>query len=244
MTPTATGAGVEHPRRLMMSVLRPVVALYTQRRYGVRVHHADRVPVSGPVILAANHVGWLDGPLLAIHTPRPVHALTKREMFVGRMDGFLTASGQIPVDRFAPDPRAMKLCRRVLEAGGVIGIFPEGARGAGELELFRGGAAYLALVSGAPVVPATLFGTREPGEDSHSRPPAGSRVDIVYGEAWRVDPRPWPRRKRDVAEASADLRRHMLVSLAVAKELTGRTLPGPLPAGDSERAAQRKQATT
>ena len=82
----------------------------------------------------------------------------------------------------------MKTCLRVLEDDGVIGIFPEGSRGAGELELFKGGAAYLALVSGAPVVPVSLFGTREPGQDSHSRPARGAPpVEIVFGEPWRVE---------------------------------------------------------
>ena len=54
----------------------------------------------GPVIFAANHVGVVDGPLLAIFAPRPVHALTKVEMFRGRLGRFLRASGQMPLDRF------------------------------------------------------------------------------------------------------------------------------------------------
>ena len=234
-----------HPRRLMLHALRPLARVYTRRRYGVRVHGAERVPTSGPVIMAGNHVGWLDGPMMTIYTPRPVHALTKLEMFEGRMDTFLRRSGQIPLDRFAPDPAAMKTCLRVLADGGVVGIFPEGARGAGELELFKGGAAYLALVSGATVVPVSFFGTREPGQDSHSRPQKGAPpIDVVFGEPWRVDPRPWPRTKQLVLETSAALRTHMLQELARAKELTGRTLPGPLPADDSEREVQDKQATT
>ncbi|GAA2120328.1 lysophospholipid acyltransferase family protein [Nocardioides bigeumensis] len=233
-----------HPARGRMRVLRAPVAAYTRRRFGVRLHHADRVPRRGPVILAPNHLGWMDGPLLAIHSPRPVHALTKHEMFQGRMDPFLRKAGQIPIDRFNPDPRAIKACLRVLREGGVVGIFPEGARGAGELELFKGGTAYLALVTGAPVIPVFFFGTREPGQDSHSRPSRQSPVDIVYGEHWRVDAQPWPRTKRDVLEASASLRSHMLEQLSHAKELTGRRLPGPLPAGDSERDVARRQATS
>ncbi len=236
---------IAHPPRLMLRSLRPLARAYTRRRYAVAVHHADRVPTSGPVIMAANHVGWLDGPMVTIHAPRPVHALTKQEMFVGRMDAFLRRAGQISVDRFNPDPRAMKTCLRVLQEGGVIGIFPEGSRGAGELELFKGGAAYLALVSGAPVVPVILVGTREPGQDSHSRPPKGSApVEVVFGEPWQVEAQAWPRTKQDVLEASASLRSHMLQTLAEAKELTGRTLPGPLPAGDSERDVAARQATT
>jgi 1-acyl-sn-glycerol-3-phosphate acyltransferase len=234
-----------HPSRLLMRLGRPLARVYTRRRYAVRVHHADRVPATGPVIMAGNHVGWLDGPTLAVHSPRPVHALTKQEMFVGRMDAFLRRAGQIPLDRFAADPRAMKTCLRVLDDGGVVAIFPEGSRGAGELEVFKGGAAYLALASGAPVVPVTFFGTREPGHDSHSRPGRQAPpVEMVFGQAWSVPAQPWPRTKHEVQETSAALRTHMLTALAEAKALTGRALPGPLPAGDSERDVAAKQATT
>jgi len=236
--------GLAHPRRLTMRALRRVMRGYTRRRYGVRVHHAERVPSTGPVILAGNHLGWLDGPMMAVHSPRPVHALTKREMFVGRMDRFLRAAGQIPVDRFAPDPAAMKTCLRVLRDGGVTGIFPEGARGTGEFALFQRGAAYLAMTTGAPVVPVIFFGTREPGADSHSRPKRGGTVDVVFGKPWQTPARPWPRRRADVAAATDSLREHLLVVLADAKTLTGRELPGPLPAGDSERDVAARQAAT
>ena len=236
--------GVPHPPRRRLAAFRPPAAVVTRRRFSVTLHHPERLPVTGAVILAPNHVGWMDGPLLAINSPRLVHALTKQEMFEGRMGPFLRKAGQIPLDRFHPDPLAIKTCLRVLREGGVLGIFPEGARGAGELELVKGGAAYLALVTGAPVVPVSFFGTREPGQDSYSRPSRSSPVDIVYGEAWRVEPEPWPRTKQRVLEASASLRTHMLEQLALAKELTGRTLPGPLPAGDDEREAAARQATT
>ncbi len=228
----------------MLSTLRPVVAVWTRGRFGVHLHCESRVPATGPVILAANHVGWMDGPLLAIHSPRPVHALTKQEMFVGRMKPFLRRSGQIPLDRFGPDPGAIRSSLRVLADGHVIGVFPEGARGAGELELFCNGAAYLALASGAPVVPVTFFGSRDPGAGSSSRPDRPARVDIVYGEPWQRPRQPWPRRPYDVAQATASLRTAMLRSIAEAKSITGRDLPGPLPAGDCEREVARKQATT
>ena len=72
-------------------------------------------------------------PLLAIFAPRPVHALTKQEMFEGRLGRFLRASGQIPLDRFHADPGAIRSCLRVVRDGGAAGIFPEGTRGDGEL---------------------------------------------------------------------------------------------------------------
>ena len=126
------------------------------------------------MILASNHIGIIDGPLLAVFSPRPVHALTKQEMFEGRLGRFLRASGQIPLDRFHADPGAIRSCLRVVRDGGVAGIFPEGTRGDGELHRFHHGAAYLALVTGAPVVPVTMLGTRPPGGGGQ-RPPGTRR---------------------------------------------------------------------
>lgn len=236
-------AHLRHPRRLLIRGLRPILGVYTRQRYGVTVHGAEHVPLDGPLILAANHLGWLDGPLLGLHSPRPVHTLTKAEMFVGGMGRFLHGTGQISLDRFAPDPTAIKTCLRVLRGGGAIGIFPEGARGPGELEVFQRGAAYLALTTGAPVATAIFFGTREPGADSHSRPSRQSPVNIVFGQPWHWPATAWPRRKAAVAEATESLRVHMLGALDEAKIITGRTLPGPLPVGDSERAVAAQQAT-
>ena len=90
-----------------------------RRRVKVRVLNGEKLPQKGPVILASNHVGVADGPLLAIFAPRPVHALTKQEMFKGFMNGFLLGAGQIPLDRFNADPLAVKRCLRVLRSGQV-----------------------------------------------------------------------------------------------------------------------------
>lgn len=221
-----------HPPTWMLRGLRPVSRWLLRRRYDVRVHGTERVPATGPVIFAANHVGVIDGPLLAIFAPRPVHALTKIEMFAGRMGGFLRHSGQIPLDRYATDPRAVKLALRVLRDGGAVGIFPEGHRGAGELERFHRGAAYLALVTGAPIVPVSMIGTREPGGHTGSIPPRGRSLELVFAAPYSLDPTPWPRRRDHVEQASLELRERMLHDLREALAATGRSLPGPLPAGE------------
>ncbi len=225
---------IEHPRRRALHTLRPVARTVIRAYLRVHSHLTERVPGTGPVIFAPTHTGWADGPLLAIFAPRPVHALTKAEMFRGRMGGFLTWAGQIRLDRFHPDPRALKTCVRVLRDGGAVGVFPEGTRGAGDLSRFNHGAAYLALVTGAPVVPVIMLGTRSPGASSSSLPPRFGVVDLVYGEPWRVDATPWPRTRTRVLEASESLREHMLSVSAQAQRLTGRSMPGPLPAGDKE----------
>ncbi len=186
------------------------------------------------MILASNHVGWMDGPALAILAPRAVHALTKEEMFRGPLGTFLRASGQVPLDRFNADPSAMRTCAKVLADGGATAVFPEGTRGAGDLARFHHGGAYLALVSGAPVVPVSFFGTRLPGGASGSIPPRGARIDVVFGQQWRVQAVAWPRRERAVLGASASLMQHMRFQLGQAMAETGCELPGPLPMGQAD----------
>lgn len=109
---------------------RPAARAVFNRRWDVRLHGAGLVATRGAHIVAANHMGLIDGPLMAAYHPRPVHVLTKREMFEGRTGRALQAVGQIPLDRGDLDPGAIRACLRILRDGGVVGIFPEGTRGA------------------------------------------------------------------------------------------------------------------
>lgn len=227
-------AEVPHPPRLMLHGLRPLARWLIRRRYRVEVLGAEHVPAQGPVVLAANHIGVIDGPLLAIYAPRPVHALTKSEMFAGRLGRFLHYSGQVPLDRFRTDVAAARSCLRVLRDDGVIGIFPEGRRGPGDLQRFHRGAAYFALAAGATVVPVSFLGTREPGGRSSSLPARGAPMHVVFGRPVTIDSVAFPRTKEQVEATSQLLWEHMTRELDAALALTGRELPGPLPAGDLE----------
>jgi 1-acyl-sn-glycerol-3-phosphate acyltransferase len=222
------------PRYLLYTPLRPLARWIIRRWYDVRVTDPGHVPASGPIIYASNHVGVADGPLLAIFAPRPAHALTKVEMFRGFLGRFLWHSGQIPLDRFHTDPAAVKTCLRALRDGHAVGIFPEGRRGGGDLARFHRGTAYFALVSGAPVVPVTILGSREAGAHTDSLPPRGGTVHLVFGAPRTLEAAPWPRTKEQVEQASVLLREHMLVHLDRARASTGRDLPGPLPAAEVE----------
>jgi len=125
----------------------------------LQVEGTQHVPDGGPVILAGNHSGILDGPLVYFVSPRPCRLLTKAEVFVGpwaRPCGWL---GLIPVHRGQADRAALQAGLAELAAGGVLGVFPEGTRGTGALDSVADGVAYLALRSGAPVVPIAVTGT-------------------------------------------------------------------------------------
>lgn len=209
--------------------LRRWAVLWLDRQWKISLHGQENVPATGPVILAANHIGWLDGPLVFLKAPRPAHALVKRELYDGRLARLLTTAAQIPVNRTGTDAGALRAAAESLLAGQVIAIYPEGRRGAGDLKRIKSGVAWLALVTGAPIVPVSIFGTRPAGSGKEARPDKGDAVDMVFGAPITLDAVAWPRSTAAVADASARIREHLRQALADAKKLTGRELPGPLP---------------
>jgi 1-acyl-sn-glycerol-3-phosphate acyltransferase len=209
--------------------VRRIGSIWMDRSWKVRLHGVENVPASGPVILAANHIGWLDGPLLVLKTPRPAHAMAKRELYVGRMGRFLTAAAQIPVNRTGTDVGALHTAAESVLAGQAVAIYPEGRRGAGDFKRIKGGVAWLSLVTGAPIVPVSIFGTRPPGEGKEARPAKGAAIDVVFGRSLTLEAVEWPRSTALVATTTKRIGEHLRTALAEAQELTGRELPGPLP---------------
>ena len=221
-------AKVRAPHTRLLAAGRPLAQAMLRGWYDLEIHGAERVPATGPLVMAANHVGWIDGPLLAICSPRTVHALTKLEMFAHGLGGFLLASGQIPLDRFRVDVRAIRIAVKALYEGLAVGVFPEGTRGAGDMTSPRAGAAYLAMVTGAPVVPVSFLGTLMPGGSDGSIPQRGSRIAMTFGDPIQLESRPWPRTQQEVAESAEAVTAGILQTMRTAEEATGMTLPGPL----------------
>ena len=123
-----------------------------------RVTVTGSVPPGG-VLLAVNHTALVDGPLLYGLLPRPVAFLVKAEVFRGPLGALLRHTGQIPVRRGTAERAPILAALETLRRGGVVGVFPEGTRGTGEVAQVRHGIAYLAVRSGAPVVPVAVHGT-------------------------------------------------------------------------------------
>jgi 1-acyl-sn-glycerol-3-phosphate acyltransferase len=154
------------------------------------MRNAERVPQDGPVILVANHAAFLDGPIVFSLTPRPVNFLVKQEAFQGLFGRVLRAVGQIPIDRSVGDRTALATAVAVLERGGAVGIFPEGTRRDGDVDEVNQGAAWIALRTGACIVPVAVHGSRVPGRSADEWPRPFSRVTVDYGHpfALTVDP--------------------------------------------------------
>jgi 1-acyl-sn-glycerol-3-phosphate acyltransferase len=210
-----------------LRVLRRPVAVLLRTWWRVQLHEASRVPAEGPVILAANHIGLLDGPVLVALTRRLTFAMAKRELFVGVLGRVLAQIGQISVDRRSLGTTAIDQAVQVLRSGRVLAVFPEGVRTDGRVAWARGGAAYLALVTGAPVVPVALLGTREPGAGKNALPRRRAPLHVVYGEPMAVPQVPWPRRRAEVASWTEVIRQRLAEHVVAAQALTGLPLPGP-----------------
>ncbi|MDX5399545.1 MAG: 1-acyl-sn-glycerol-3-phosphate acyltransferase, partial [Actinomycetes bacterium] len=149
--------------------------------WDTRVWGAEHVPAEGPVIVASNHIGVVDGPVLHGAIPRGSNIIVKQEFFESRLGFLMDWAGQIPVDRSA-GRAALVVALELLKEGRLVGIFPEGSRGAGSLQAVKAGVAWLALNSGAPVVPAACLGTRPMGASVGHVPKPRSKLHVVFGE--------------------------------------------------------------
>lgn len=141
-----------------------------------RVYGTQNVPANGPLIVACNHISYFDPPLMGCLCPRRIRYMAKRELFeIPVLGPVIRALGAYAVDRHGSATAAIKRSLQVLEAGGAIGIFPEGTRNLTGTVAAQTGVALLATLSQAPVVPACIHGT--------DRALRLARVDVVFGPA-------------------------------------------------------------
>jgi 1-acyl-sn-glycerol-3-phosphate acyltransferase len=204
--------------------------------WDTRVTGAANVPASGPVLLAANHTGVIDGPILVGATRRPVHVLVKAEMFAGPIGALLSSAGQIPIDRDVGRPALMSALA-VLKAGGVVGLFPEGSRGRGDAASARAGIAWLALNGAAPVVPVAMLGTRRTGESVGHVPGIRRRLVVEFGTPILLERAPGVSGRDALEDANEAIRVALGAIVASATARTGLVLPTDCPA-DAEAGSE------
>lgn len=184
------------------------------------------VPATGPVIMASNHSGLIDGPLVMGLAPRPAHFMVKREMFHGVAGVILRGMGQIPVDRTVADRTAIGTTLAVLARGDAVGVFPEGSRGRGDVASVHAGVTFLALASGAPVVPVACLGTRPEGAGPGRLVTPFSRLAVVFGEPFSLEaPAGVPRREANRV-LTEQLRQRLAAHVHASSERTGIPLHG------------------
>lgn len=197
---------------MLYGVMHAVVPPLARAVWRPVVEGLDNVPLTGPVIVASNHLSFADSVVIPIVTPREVVFLAKADYFTGTgLKGRATRAwfeglGMIPVDR--DDTKAaiasLDIALEVLGRGEAFGIYPEGTRSRdGRLYRGRTGVGHLALTSGAPVVPVGLEGTQDL-QPVGSRLPRLAKVTIRFGEplsfAGRFDGVPAGRARREITD--------------------------------------------
>lgn len=174
----------------MYKVLHRVVPPIAKTVWRPEVRGLENVPATGGVILASNHLSFVDSAVIPVLLPRKVVFLAKSDYFEGPgIKGFLTRAwfeglGMLPVDR--DDTKAalasLDVALEVLGRGEAFGIYPEGTRSRdGRLYRGRTGVAHLALTAGVPVVPVGLIGT-ENIQPVGTSIPRRVPVSVAFGE--------------------------------------------------------------
>ncbi len=207
-----------------MATSRNLASTAVRASWKVNTTGAENVPLQGTIVLAANHCGLLDGPLLFSVAPRPVHLLAPEAAFVAPFDRLLTEVGQLGVDPDVPDREGLHNAVRVLNEGGAVGLFPEGHRGRGDSARVQSSWAYLVGHTQARVVPVAILGTRGGTAHRDSLPRARSRIEVSFGPAL-TPPSIDPSSQASLRAGSEWLRQRLSDHVHAAVALTGLDLP-------------------
>ncbi|MFI0354553.1 lysophospholipid acyltransferase family protein [Actinomadura sp. 9N407] len=159
----------------MSRVVAPILRLL----FRPRVEGLENVPHYGPLIVASNHLSFIDSFIIPLSIPRPVTYVAKASYFEGKglkgrfVRWFMTTLGHVPISRGAGRAAmgALEQGRDVLDNSGAFAIYPEGTRSPdGRLYRGRTGVGWLVLASGARVLPVALEGTEKIQPLGASRP--------------------------------------------------------------------------
>jgi 1-acyl-sn-glycerol-3-phosphate acyltransferase len=172
----------------------------------------ENIPPDGPLILASNHLSFIDSIVIPLAVPRRVVFLAKAEYWEGRSLAslprrlFFRTFDAVPVQREQQrDAQAsLDLARQVLARGDAFGIYPEGTRSRdGRLYRGRTGVGWLSMAAGAPVVPVGLVGT-DRVQPIGATVPRVHRVRIAFGPPVRPEDYadlPPGRARREITDA-------------------------------------------
>ena len=206
--------------------------------HDIRVHGSGWVPLEGPAIIAANHPTYLDPAFLMVGLSRSVRFMAWEKPFRLPLLGHLMrAYGCIPVNMKKPGRASFEAAVKVLRAGELFGIFPEGGRTKGltPMNPVKSGVARLALITGAPIVPATIVGGRRVWRRGELFPKPGP-ITVFFHEPIRVPPSERARWRRDkslegrlIEDILARVHRKLVPSLRRDKRLDRLLASAPQP---------------
>jgi len=184
-------------KKIMRVIVRGAILGYCKIIHRLKVVGKENIPKEGPVIFCGNHRHYLDAPIVVITAGRHIRYVAKKELARNpffRFLGFVFEG--IYVKRDAKDITAMKECMRTLKNGGCVGIFPEGVRNGIEKNngKLKNGATYIAMKTGAKIVPLGIQGSAKPF----------SKSIIIYGKPIDYSNRMLNENEKDLADKATE----------------------------------------
>ena len=216
--------------RLSWRTITPIVLrLAPSAAYG-----AERVPLSGGAVLAANHLSWIDHPLIGSFSPRPIRFLAKAELVESPFAGDLVNwSGAVFVRRGESDREALRRARQLAREGALIGVHLEGTRQRfGHPGPIKPGGLMIAMQEGVPVIPCGL--------DTFGWSPTNRRkCAVVWGEPISLEG--LPRGKRGYEQAGEIVGAELIRLWRLAAEAVDNGLPEVLSDGTTRSGRNRRE---
>ena len=169
----------------------------------LRVYGAERVPREGGLVVASNHLSWIDPPALGVAIPRTMYFMAKVEAHrVPGLGQLMRSFGAFSVRRGESDREAVRTMRQIVRDGHALGLFVEGTRQrSGVPGPVQPGAAMVAINEGVPVICAAIYGSYE------WRPGNFKPVSVAWGTPLSFDG--LPRGGKGYKEASAEIEREI-----------------------------------
>lgn len=185
--------------------------------YRLKVHGIKNIP-PGAAILAANHVSYLDPPIVGVATPFPVHFFAKASLFHGKiLRFFISRLNTHPLQYGNQELSAVKLACELLEVGKKVVLFPEGERSFnGQLKELKAGVARIALRVDAPIVPIYIEGAFKIWPRMQKLPRFFGKMTCHFGKP--IDPAHY--RHLPKKEAGLQLTQDLADAIAALKERT------------------------
>lgn len=199
---------------IVYNVSRTVARLLVPLFAKLHTEGLERIPAEGPVVLALNHIHWMDIPLSAMRVRRHTHFMAKIELFQIPILSFIIARvGTFAVRRGEGDREALRVAERLLSEGEVVVIFPEGHRsGDGNLAAGHPGAALIALRANVPIVAVSISGTQQIFKGLRYGFWA-PRVTIHYSEPFTLAQAGGKRSRESLAQATDTIMRQIAAGL-------------------------------
>ncbi len=170
--------------RLVNFIVRSLLSIFSD----FQITGQENIPRSGPLIVAINHIHFIDALIPGLVIPRRTVGMAKVEAF--RTPGLglgMRLYGAFPVQRGQVDRRAINRALAILRYGGAFAIAPEGTRSkTGGLQKARDGVTFVALRSGAPILPVAIAGTNRVFPEI--RRLRRAKVRVVIGKPFRLRP--------------------------------------------------------